>query len=241
MTGKITHVWVYLAASPLLWLTLTLLAYQGAYWVYQRLNYQPLANPVPLSVAFLVGVLLLTHTDYHTYFDGAQFIHFLLGPATVALAIPLYAHLNHVRRLLIPLLGALVLGSATAILTAVGVAKALGASPQTLLSLAPKSVTTPIAMGISEKIGGLPALTAVFVILTGIIGSVSAKVILDLLKIKDHGVRGFSVGLAAHGLGTARAFQVSELAGAFSGMAMGLNGVVTAFLAPLLVKLFGLH
>ncbi len=239
MTPKLTDIWVYLSASPLLFLTATLVAYQAAYWVYKRANFHPLLNPVALAVAALVALLKLTGTPYRTYFDGAQFVHFLLGPATVALAIPLYAQLDKLKAAWLPLLGALAVGSAVAIGSAVGIAWLLGADPATLVSLAPKSVTTPIAMGISEKLGGLPSLTAVLVVSTGILGAVMAKYVLDALRIKDHGVRGFAVGLAAHGIGTARAFQVSEEAGAFAGLAMGLNGLATALLFPLAAWLVG--
>ncbi|MBE0623114.1 MAG: LrgB family protein [Burkholderiales bacterium] len=239
MTPKVLDVWVYLSTTPLLGLTITLLVYQGAFWVYQRANFNPLLNPVALAVATLVLLLSLTGTPYQTYFDGAQFVHFLLGPATVALAIPLYAQLDKLKRLLVPLLAALLAGALTAIVSAVGIAWLLGASRTTLISLAPKSVTTPIAMGITEKMGGLPSLTAVLVVATGIIGAVTAKYVLDFLRVRDHSVRGFAVGVAAHGIGTARAFQVSEEAGAFAGLAMGLNGLATALLFPLLIWLFG--
>ncbi len=240
MTPKVLDIWVYLSTTPLLGLTITLLVYQGAYWIYRRANFNPLLNPVALAVATLVLLLTLTGTPYQTYFDGAQFVHFLLGPATVALAIPLYAQLDKLKRLLVPLLAALVAGALTAIVSAVGIAWLLGASRTTLISLAPKSVTTPIAMGITEKMGGLPSLTAVLVVATGIIGAVTAKYVLDFLRVRDHSVRGFAVGVAAHGIGTARAFQVSEEAGAFAGLAMGMNGLATALLFPLLIWLFGL-
>lgn len=240
MTPRVHDIWVYLSASPLLGLTITLLVYQGAYWIYRRAGFNPLLNPVALSVATLVLLLTFTGTPYQTYFDGAQFVHFLLGPATVALAIPLYAQLDKLKSMLLPLLAALLTGALTAIVSAVGIAWLLGASRSTLISLAPKSVTTPIAMGITEKMGGIPSLTAVLVVSTGIIGAVSAKYVLDLLRVRDHGVRGFAVGVAAHGIGTARAFQVSEEAGAFAGLGMGLNGLATALLFPLLIWLFGL-
>ena len=233
MNGRLSDIWVYLSASPLLGLTVTLVAYQAAYWLYQRARFHPLLNPVAVTVALIATALTLTHTPYGTYFSGAQFIHFLLGPATVALAIPLYGQWDRLRREWKSLTLALVCGSATASASAVLLAWTLGAGPVTLKSLAPKSVTTPIAMGIAEKIGGLPSLTAVLVVCTGIIGAVLAKYILDALHIADHAARGFAVGVAAHGIGTARAFQVSEEAGAFAGLGMGLNGVLTALTVPL--------
>jgi len=238
MSPRIADVWVYLSASPLLGLTLTLLAYQAAYWIYQRAGFNPLLNPVLLAIVMLVTALKLTDTPYATYFDGAQFVHFLLGPATVALAVPLYLQFARLKKLAMPLAVSLIAGSVTAIGSAVGIAWLLGAADATLLSLAPKSVTAPIAMGIAEKLGGIPSLTAVLVIMTGVSGAMMAKYVLDALRITDHGVRGFAVGLAAHGIGTARAFQVSEQAGAFAGLGMGLNGLVTAMLMPLLLLLW---
>ena len=235
MNPRIAEIWVYLAASPLLGLTLTLLAYQGAVLVSKRYNNHPLANPVLLAVTILVTLLWITETPYRVYFDGAQFVHFLLGPATVALAIPLHAQFARLRRMALPVLAALLAGSLTASISAVVIGSLLGASDATLLSLAPKSVTTPIAMGIAERIGGLPSLTAVLVILTGILGAVAAGGIYALVGIRDRAVQGFAMGIASHGIGTARAFQVSEVAGAFAALAMGLNGLLTALLLPWLM------
>ncbi|WP_300319736.1 LrgB family protein [Accumulibacter sp.] len=220
MNARLDEIWVYLSASPLLGLTLTLLAYQGALCVNKRCHGHPLANPVLLAVATLVALLWLTDTPYATYFDGAQFVHFLLGPATVALAIPLYAQFARLKRLAVPLLGALLVGSLTAALSAVAIGGVLGASKATLLSLAPKSVTTPIAMGIAERIGGLPSLTAVLVITTGVIGAIGARYVYRALHIEDEVVCGFGLGIAAHGIGTARAFQESEQMGAFAALAI---------------------
>jgi len=235
MTPPLTQLWVYLSASPLLGLTITLLAYQAAFAIFKRTGGHPLANPVLIAVTLLVGFLLLTGTPYETYFSGAQFVHFLLGPATVALAIPLYAQFKKVRAMARPVALGLVAGSLTAIISAIAVARLLGASLPTQLSLAPKSVTTPIAMGIAERIGGIPSLTAVMVIVTGIIGAVGGRYVFDALRIHDAAIRGFAMGIASHGIGTARAFQISEQTGAFAALAMGLNGALTALLLPLLV------
>ncbi|WP_420476886.1 LrgB family protein [Noviherbaspirillum sp. ST9] len=239
MTPGISTIWVYLSASPLLWLTATLLAYQIAYALYARSKFNPLVNPVAIAVALLVTVLVGTGTEYGTYFEGAQFVHFLLGPATVALAIPLYQQMNKLRRNWFALLASALAGGTAAIGSAMGIAWALGASPATILSLAPKAVTMPIAMGVAEKIGGLPSLTAVLVMVTGILGATTARWIFNLMRIDDHAVRGFALGLTSHGIGTARAFQVSEEMGAFSGLAMGVAGVLTALLVPVVLKLLG--
>ncbi len=228
------ELWVYLATSPLLALTMTLVGYQAGYWIYARSGYRPLFNPVLLAVTMIVVALLLTRTPYRTYFEGAQFVHFLLGPAVVALAVPLAREWESVKRLALPIAGALVVGSLVALASAVGLAWALGASPLSLLSLAAKSVTAPIAMGIAQKIGGLPALAAVFAVCTGVIGASLGKYVLDALKIRDWRVRGFALGVGAHGIGTARAFQVNPEAGAFAGLAFGLHGALAALIFPVL-------
>jgi predicted murein hydrolase (TIGR00659 family) len=231
--GRLADVWVYLSTTPLLGLTTTLLVYHAAFLLYRRSGFHSLANPVGLSVIALGSLLWATGTPYATYFEGAQFVHFLLGPATVALAVPLMEQLARIKRLWLPMLGALVVGTLAATVTAVGVGWALGASKVTLASLAPKSVTAPVAMGIAEKIGGLPSLTAVLVVCTGILGAASARFLFDALRIQDPTVRGFALGTAAHGIGTARAFQVNEEAGAFAGLAMGLSALFSAVALPL--------
>ena len=230
-------IWVYLAREPLVHLTLTLAAFQFGSWVYRRAGMNPLLNPVLIAVALTVGGLLLTGTSYDAYFEGAQFVHFLLGPATVALAIPLYRQVEKVRRSALALGVSIVTGSITASATAVGIAWGLGASRDTLISVAPKSVTAPVAMGISESLGGLPSLTAVLVILTGIVGAMLGPWALTLAGVKDWSARGLAIGTASHGIGTARALQVNEVAGAFAGLAMGLNALATALLLPLLARL----
>ncbi len=227
--------WVYLARTPLLWLTVTILAYCLCDRISAALNRTPLANPVLMSMC-LVGLLVrVSGTPYPTYFDGAQFIHFLLGPATVALGIPLYQNRQLVMRAILPMLCALLAGSATALVSAVTIARLLGAAPSIVVSIAPKSVTAAVAMGISGRLGGDPGLTAVLVILTGIMGAIIVTPLLNGLRITDKRARGFAAGLAAHGIGTARAFQVDPLAGTFAGIAMGLNALLTAILVPLLL------
>lgn len=229
----LNQVWVYLTATPLLGLTATLLIYHAAFLIYQRSGFHPLANPVAMAVIALGTLLWATGIPYARYFEGAQFVHFLLGPATVALAVPLFEQLDRLKRLWLPMLGALVVGTLAATASAIGIGWALGASRAILASLAPKSVTTPVAMGIAEKIGGLPSLTAVLVVSTGIVGAASARFLFDALRIHDPMVRGFALGTAAHGIGTARAFQVSEEAGAFAGLAMGLCALFSAVALPL--------
>ncbi len=229
------NLWVYLSHGPLLWLTATLVAYLAADALSARLQRHPLSNPVLIAVALVSLVLLVTGTPFPAYFAGAQFVHFLLGPATVALAVPLVLHLPQVRRLLLPLLAALVTGSLTAIVSAVLLAQALGLDAAAVRALAPKSVTAAIAMGTAESIGADPALTAVFVILTGITGAILITPLMSLLRIRNVAAAGFATGLASHGIGTARAFQIDPLAGTFAGIALGLNGLLTALLVPLVL------
>ncbi|MDX1594374.1 MAG: LrgB family protein [Gammaproteobacteria bacterium] len=237
---ELGRVWVYLAASPLLWLSVTLVAYLAAFGLYRAAGDNPLLNPVALAVLLLIGVLLATGTPYAIYFEGAQFVHFLLGPATVALAVPLYRQLGRLRRLWLPVGIAVIVGVAVATLSAVGIAALLGGGVETRLSLAPKSVTAPVAMGIAEKIGGLPSLTAVLVVATGILGAVFGTRLLAWCGVHDDAVRGIAMGVTSHGIGTARAFQVSPAMGAFSGLGMALSAFATALLVPWLVRLLGL-
>jgi predicted murein hydrolase (TIGR00659 family) len=230
------RVWVFLSSSPLLWLTVTVLVYLAALWLYTRSGGHSLVNPILLSVAGLVGVLHFTATPYPVYFEGAKFVHFLIGPATVALAIPLYAQLERLKSMWLPIGAAVVVGSTVAIVSALAIGRVLGASHTTLMSLAPKSSTLPIAMSMAEKIGGVPALAAMAVAVTGISGAMMARPLLNLLRIEDPAVRGFAVGIAAHAAGTARAMQVGTVNGAFAALALALNSVATALLIPLLVR-----
>ena len=228
---------VLLADSSLPWLTLTLLAYLAAVWLYHKSGNSPYLIPVLPSVVLVVAVLLLTGTPYPVYFDHVQALYFLIGPATVALAVPLYGQLHSIRTMWRPLGVALLVGSSAAIVSAVLVAWALGGSLETILSLAPKSASMPFALPVAERLGGLASLAAVAVAITGILGAVVARPVLNALGIENHAVRGFAVGLTAHAIGTARALQVSETAGAFSALAMGLNGIATAVLVPLFIAL----
>jgi predicted murein hydrolase (TIGR00659 family) len=232
------RLWVYLQTTPLFWLTATLAAFLIADALAKAAGRRPIVNQVMIAIVLLGGLLKLTGTDYQTYFNGAQFVHFLLGPATVALGVPLYRNLALVRRDLLPMAASLLVGAVVAILSAVGIAAALGVPHNILVSLAPKSVTAGIAMAVSESLGGIPSLTAALVIITGIIGAIMVTPLMNALGIRDYAARGFAVGLASHGIGTARAFAVSSVAGTFAGIAMGLNAVVTALLVPLLLRLF---
>lgn len=230
-------IWSYLSSEPLWWLSCTILVYLAADRISARTGRHALANQVLIAVCMVAAVIWLTRTPYPTYFEGAQFIHFLLGPATVALAVPLHANLPSIRKLAAPMLVALVAGSVTAAVSAVALSMALGLPEQVIVSISPKSTTAPVAIGVSEALGGLPSLTAVLVILTGVIGAVTVTPLMNALKVRDWRARGFAVGVAAHGIGTARAFQVNEVAGAFAGIGMALNAILTSVLVPIIVVL----
>lgn len=238
MNDHVASIWVYLSASPLLHLTLTVCTFVLARWLYRKTGKRSWMNPVLLSVLALVAILVITDTPYDVYFEGAQFVHFMLGPATVALAIPLYRQCECLKKHPIALAVSLLIGSLTAVLSAILIAKLGGVSDQTLISIAPKSVTTPVAMGISETLGGLPSLTAVMVILTGILGASLGPWLLEKLNITNPMAQGLAMGTASHGIGTGRAIYMGDIAAAFSGLAMGLNGLATTILLPLIWSWF---
>lgn len=231
------ELWLYLSATPLFGLTATIAVYVLAHAVYVRLDQAPWANPVLWTVLALAVLLGVTGTPYPVYFSGAQFIHFLLGPAVVALAWPLWQRRAELRRRAWPLLAAALAGGTVAAGSAVGIGWALGLPGDVLASLAPKSVTAPVAMGIAAQLGGIPALAAVFAVLTGLVGAVSAKYLLDALRIKRPEIRGFALGTASHGVGAARAMQVHPDAGAYAALALGLQVLLAALLMPLVLGL----
>lgn len=233
----IHEIWVYLSGSPLLALVLTLSAYQVGLMVYERANRNPLANPVAIAIAIVATVITLIDMPYAKYFAGAQFVHFLLGTATVALAVPIYKGLGALRGRMLPLVAALLAGGATSILSAVGIAKLLGADTAIIGGFYAKSVTAPIAMGVAERINVSPTLTAVFAVTTGILGAILVRFVLDAVGSKAWWQRGFAVGVAAHGIGTSRAFSVHPEAGTYASLGMGLHGVLGAVLIPLAVRL----
>jgi predicted murein hydrolase (TIGR00659 family) len=241
---KFVELWVYLSASPLFGLTATLVVYVLAHGIYQRLHQAPWANPVLWSVVVIASVLLATSVPYPTYFAGAQFIHFLLGPAVVALAWPLWLRRAELQKRWARLLLAALIGGAASAGSALLLGWALGLPQDVLLSLAPKSVTAPVAMGIADKIGGIAALAAVFAVLTGIVGALVGKYLFDALRIPTDAAgwaaRGFALSTASHGIGAARAIAVNADAGAYAGLALALQVLLASVLMPLAAKLFTL-
>lgn len=237
--NEFVELWIYLSSTPLFGLTATLVVYVGTQAVYDRLNHNPLANPVLWSIIAIAVFLLATGTPYPVYFSGAQFIHFLLGPAVVAMAWPLWERRAALRRGWLRFVLAALAGGAAAALSAAGLAWAFGMPAEVLLSLVPKSITAPVAMGVADKIGGVPALAAVFAVLTGLAGALSGKSLFALLRIGTDEVgwmaRGFALGTAAHGLGAARSTQINATAGAYAGLALSLQAVLASLIIPLLI------
>ena len=230
----IAEIWVYLAGSPLFALLLTLAAYEAGVTIYERTNRNPFANPVAIAVIIVAIGISLIDMPYAKYFEGAQFIHFLLGTATVALAVPIYQCWDSLRGRALPLITSLLCGGAVSILTAVFAARLFGADLTIQKAMLAKSVTAPIAMGVAERISASPTLTAVFAVCTGVIGAILARYILDALRLNAWWQRGFAIGVAAHGIGTSRAMSIHPEAGAFAGLAMGMHGVAGAVLIPLI-------
>lgn len=230
------ELWVYLTTGPLFGLASTVIVYVLAHAMYVRFKQAPWANPVLWSVLCIASILLLTDIKYPVYFAGAQFIHVLLGPAVVALAWPLWLRKEALQRAWRGLLFAALAGGAAAVASAFILGKLLGLPLSVLLSMVPKSVTAPVAMGVAQQIGGIPALAAVFAVLTGMVGAISAKYIFDFLGIKTNQLgwiqRGFALGTAAHGIGAARAMQVNADAGAYAALALAVQVLLASILIP---------
>ena len=228
----IQEIWVYLAGSPLFALVLTLGAYALGLAAYERTHRNPLANPVLIAVVLVAAGLAVVDMPYRRYFEGAQFVHFLLGTATVSLAIPIYKGWSSVKGRLGALTLAMVAGGVTSIAVAVGTLRALGADEALVKAMWAKSVTAPIAMGIAERIQASPTLTAIFAVSTGVLGAVLGRFVLNGAGVTAWWQRGFALGVASHGIGTSRAFSVHPVAGAYASLGMGLHGVVSAVVLP---------
>jgi predicted murein hydrolase (TIGR00659 family) len=225
----------YLAASPLAWLFATVAVYLFSMWAYDKSGRRPIFHPILVAVVVLGGVLWAADIEYAVYFEGAQFIHFLLGPVTVLLAVPLLKSLHLIRRAAGPILIALVTGSLIASLPAVLLAYWLGADDGVMRSLVAKSVTTPIALGITESLGGFTPIAAVVVVFTGVLGGIIGGWVFKIGRVRDSRAMGLALGLTSHGIGVGRALQIDTTAGAFASLAMGLNGLITALWAPMLI------
>jgi putative effector of murein hydrolase len=225
----------YIHATPLTWLILTLGAFKVGIIIYEKSGKHTLLQPIIIAYSIIMAVLLISNTSYEEYFKGVQIIHFFLGPATVALALPLYKNLKYIKALFIPIVLTLFIAGTFSIVIALALLWALDAQLTTILSMATKSITAPIAIITSEQIGAIPSLAVGFVIITGIIGALFGSMIFKFMKIKHDTSKGFALGLISHGIGTARAVELGEKAAAFAALAMGLSGIFTAILLPLII------
>jgi predicted murein hydrolase (TIGR00659 family) len=225
--------------TPLPGVLLTLVVFQGARVLQQRAGGHPLLNPVAVSAAVIIALLTLTGTSYSRYAASARVLLWLLGPATVALAVPLARELPKLAKRAWPVLVAVSVGAGTSVLLAVLLARYTGADAAVVRALAPKSATTPIALGIAEKVGASPELTAAVVVSSGVLGAILGPWIFAALGVKSAIVRGVATGTAAHGIGTASLYRDSPEAAAYSGVAMGLSGLVTALVTPWLLHWLG--
>ncbi len=220
---------------PLFGVLITVAAFYLGQKLYMKSNRHPVLQPVVIGMAVVIGAVIVLQVPYETYYDSSYLLHAMLGPATVALAIPLFQNARRIRALLLPIFLTVLVGGTFTVSVAVGVLWLMDAEMDTLLSMPTKSITTPIAMIVTEQIGGIPALSAMFVLLTGAAGAMVGIPLMNRLGIRDQGVKGFTMGLTAHALGTARALEEGEECGAFSALAMSITGVMTALLLPFVV------
>ena len=225
---------------PVTWVLATVAVYRLSLEIQRRAHFTPLLHPVAVSTALLVTILSLTGIDYDTYFSGARVINALLGPATVALAIPIVHQIHIIRRHWARFCLGSLLGAGTSIAVAMWLASVFGASRTTVISMSTRSVTTPIAVALAEEFGGLASSAAVLILLTGIAGALLTQAILTRLRLYDPCTHGFTLGVLSHGIGTARAMQVGAQDGAFAGLGMGLTALLTAVLLPLAFRLAGM-
>ena len=226
----------YISNSTLIWLILTLGSFKLGIIIYEKFNKHTLLQPIIISYIIIMSVLFITGVSYEEYFKGVEIIHFFLGPATVALALPLYNNLKYIKSLFLPIIITLVVAGVFSILIAVLLLWALDANMPTILSMTTKSITAPIAIITSEQIGAIPSLAVGFVIITGIIGALLGTFIFKIINIKHDTSKGFALGVVSHGIGTARAVEISQKAAAFSALAMGLSGIFTAVFLPLIIQ-----
>jgi putative effector of murein hydrolase len=232
------HLWSSFAGGHLVWLVLTLGGYLAGRRIQTATGGVPAANPVLIAVLIVIAVLAVTGTPYRTYFAGAQFLHFLLGPATIALAIPFARNFAMIRENLKSIVIALLAGSVTSIVSGIAIVQMFGGTHTVALSMAPKAATTPIAMAVSQQLGGTPSLTASFSILGGIVAAVAGRWILERFAISDWRARGLAAGVAGSGIAAANVAHQSEVAAAFAAIGIGMNGFLIALLVPLFVMLW---
>lgn len=237
MSGSLHETWDWLAHSPLFFVLLTLVAYRLGRELQERTGGHALAQPVLVAVAVVGAVITLLDVDYDEYRAGTELVAFWLGPATVALAVPVHRQAHRLRGFVVPMLVAIVIGALVSVTTAVLLVQALGGDDVLVRTVAPRSTTTPVAIALSTTIGGLPPLSAVLAVVAGILGAVAGPAVLDLLRVRDRRARGLALGAVSHGIGTSRALVEDETEGAFAGLSMGLTALATSILLPVLLAL----
>ncbi|MFC5731115.1 MULTISPECIES: LrgB family protein [Nocardioides] len=223
-----------LGRSPLSMLAITLVGYQLGRWLQRRSRGHALAQPVLVAIVVAGLAITVLDVDYPDYRDATELIAFWLGPATVALAVPLHRQADRLKGFVVPLLAAILVGAAVSIVSAVLIARALGADDLLERTIAPKAATTPVAIAVADAAGGVPSLAAVFAIAVGILGAVAGPAVLNLLRIRDRRARGLAVGAVSHGIGASRMLREDETEGAFAGLSMGLSALAISLLVPLL-------
>jgi predicted murein hydrolase (TIGR00659 family) len=228
----------YIHSTPLTWLIATLAAFKLGIIIYEKFNKHTLLQPIIIAYVIILSLIVFTNTSFEEYFKSVEIIHFFLGPATVALALPLYKNLKYVKSLFIPIVLTLFIAGVFSIVIAISLLYIFGAELPTILSMTTKSITAPIAIITSEQIGAIPSLAVGFVLITGIIGALFGTIVFKIFKVKNDTSKGFALGLVSHGIGTARAIEISEKAGAFSALAMGLSGIFTAIFLPMIISFF---
>ena len=217
---------------------LTIIAFEIGVTIRNKWR-NPLLNPILIATILIIGFLTVTGISYDTYKVGGDYISFFLGPVTVLLAVPLYRHIQALKKAWLPILAGIIVGSATSIACVILCSKLFGISKTLMLSLIPKSITIPMGSVVSEQIGGIPSITIVSIVITGITGAVTAPLVCRFFRIKNPVAQGVAIGTSSHALGTTKAMEIGEVQGAMSSLSIGVAGVVTVFITPVLLKFFG--
>ncbi|PRR80083.1 Inner membrane protein YohK [Clostridium liquoris] len=222
--------------SPMFGILLSIICFEVGLYVYRKTKI-PLFNPLLICITLIVIILLSCNISLDSFNKGGKLISFFLGPATVVLAVPLYHKLETIKEYAVPIFLGVTVGSITAIFSIFYISKLFGLTSELTLSLIPKSITTPIGIEVSKTIGGIPAITVAAIIITGIMGAVISPIVCKTFKITDEIAIGISIGTSSHVIGTTKAIEMGETEGAMSGLAIGIAGLITSFLAPILIKL----
>ena len=217
---------------------LTIIAFEIGVTIRNKWR-NPLLNPILIATILIIGFLTITGISYDTYKVGGDYISFFLGPVTVLLAVPLYRHIQALKNAWLPILAGIVVGSTVSIVCVIACAKIFGISKTLMLSLIPKSITIPMGSVVSEQIGGIPSITIVSIVITGITGAVTAPLVCRFFRIKNSVAQGVAIGTSSHALGTTKAMEIGEVQGAMSSLSIGVAGVVTVFITPVLLRVFG--